>query len=55
MNILGCLFLIGVSFYLRHLGEPSIQLDIVSWSIFSVGLLLLIWFIKINRKGNEEI
>jgi len=59
VNIFGCLFLICMSFYIHHVSEPSTKTDIISLSMFFVGLLLLVMIIcswgKIeeSEKNNE--
>ena len=41
INILGCFFLIGMSFYIRHVANPSITTNVITWSMFFVGLFIL--------------
>jgi len=42
VNILGCLFLIGMSFFVRYVAEPSTSTTIITWSMFFSGLILLV-------------
>jgi len=45
INILGGLIFIAASFIVRHFAEQSTATTIFTWSLFGVGLMIILFFL----------